>query len=281
MTDEVQATDEVAPEVVQPEAEQVEAPEAADSTEGQEKDQPAEAKGEQPEDEDKVSASKARRERRKAERARERAEAAELERENSRLQREIDRLKGAEKTPPPKIDDFDDHDEFIAALSAHKAGELMDSRRVADLEREAADRAERQKALQQQQMAKAQENWATQVEDAATRYADFEQVVTAPDVSITDSMVQLMQLSDVGADIAYHLGTHKEQAAALARMPVSELAGAMQMLEHFVSSNAPRPRTQSNAPQPISPVKGKATSMKAIEEMSVAEYRAAREAGKI
>lgn len=281
MTDEVQVAEEAAPEVVQTEAEQVTAPEAVESTEGQVETQPAEDKGEQPEPEDKVSASKARRERRRAELARVKEERAQIEAENARLREQIDRLKGAEKTPPPKIEDFDDHDEYVAALSAHKAAELMDQRQVAALESEAEQRAQRQQALQQQQVAEAQQNWAAQVEEAKARYADFDAVVTAPDVPITQDMANLLALSDMGADMAYHLGTNKHQAAQLAQMPAAELVGAMQMLENFVSANAPRPRTQSKAPEPISPVKGKATAMKAIEEMSVAEYRAAREAGKI
>jgi hypothetical protein len=281
MTDEVQAAEEAAPEVVQTEAEQVTAPEAAESTEGQVETQPAEDKGEQPEAEDKISASKARRERRKAQDARIKEERAQVEAENARLREQIDRLKGAEKTPPPKIEDYDDHDEYVAALSAHKAAELMDQRQVAALESEAEQREKRKQALQQQQMMEARQNWAAQVEEAQSRYADFQAVVTAPDVPITKDMADLLALSDVGADMAYHLGTNKQQAAQLAQMPAAELVGAMQMLENFVSANAPRPRTQSKAPEPISPVKGKATAMKAIEEMSVAEYRAAREAGKI
>lgn len=281
MTDEVQVAEEATPEVVQTEAEQVTAPEAAESTEGQVESQPAEDNGEQPEAEDKVSASKARRERRKAERAREKEERARVEAENARLRDQIDRLKGAEQTPPPKIEDYDDHDEYVAALSAHKAAELMDKRQIAALESEAEQRAQHQQALRQQQMVEAQQNWAAQVEEAKDRYADFDAVVKAPDVPITKDMASLLALSDVGADMAYHLGTNKQQAAQLAQMPAAELIGAMQMLENFVSTNAPRPRTQSKAPEPITPVKGKATSLKAVEEMSVAEYRAAREAGKI
>lgn len=277
MTDEVQAAEEAAPEVVQTEVEQTEAPEAADSTEGQVETPPAE--GETPED--KISASKARRERRKAEMARLKAETQEYQAEIARLQGELERRKNAERTPPPQIEDFSDHDEYVAALSAYKAAELMDNRQLAELEREAQERQSKAEELAQRQVQEARENWAAQADEARTRYADFDAVVTAPDVPITENMATLLGMSDVGADVAYYLGTHKEQARALAQMPVPELMGAMRMLEQFVSVQTPRPRTQTQAPDPVKPVKPKATAAKKVEEMSMAEYMAARKAGKI
>lgn len=279
MTDEVKAAEQAAPEVVQSEAEQVTAPEAAESTEGQVENQPAEDKGKEPEAEEKVSASKARRERRKAELNRVKEESAQFEAENARLRAQIDRLKGAEKTPPPRIEDYDDHDEYVAALSAHKAAELMDQRQVAALESEAEQRTQRQQALHQRQMAEAQENWAAQVEEAKGRYADFDAVVTAPDVPITQNMANLLKLSDVGADVAYHLGMNKQQALQIAQMPPAEQAGAMRMLEQFVAVQTPKPRTQTQAPDPVTPVSPKATGHKDPSEMTAGEYRAWREAG--
>ncbi len=281
MTDEVMAAEEAAPEVVQTEVEQAAASEVTESTEGQVQTPPAEDKGEQPGSEDKKSASQARRERRKAEMARLKGELADTEAMVAQLSKQVDLLKGAEKTTPPKIEDFEDHDEYVAALAAHKSAELMDNRRVAELEREAEERKQTQQALHQRQIAEAQANWDAQVEDAQERYADFDSVITAPDVPITQDMADLLKLSDVGADMAYHLGTNKQQAAALAQMPPAELTGAMRMLEQFVSTQAPKPRTQTQAPEPVNPVKGSASAMKAVEDMSLAEYRAAREAGKI
>lgn len=279
MTDEVKAADEAAPEVVQTEVEQAEAPEAVESTQGQVETQPANDEGKKPEPEDKVSASKARRDRRKAENARRKEEVARIEAENAKLRQQIDSLKGASTTPPPKIEDYDDHDEYVAALSAHKAAELIDQRRVAALEREAEQRTEHQKALHQQQMAEAQQNWAAQVDDAKERYTDFAAVVAAPDVPITPDMADLLKMSDVGADVAYHLGMNKQQAAELAQMPAAELVGAMRMLEQFVAVQTPKPRTQTQAPDPITPVTPKATGHKDPSDMTASEYRAWRESG--
>lgn len=279
MTEEAQAAPEAgaAPEAVTPDADQ--ASEATENTEGQTNDQPAEGEG-QPEAEDKASASKARRERRKAEVARVKQEAKEAQDRADRLERELTRLKGAE-TQPPRMEEFQDHDEYLAELSAFKAEQRMTNRQVQELEREAAESKKQTEALHQRQVEEAAQNWAAQADDARTRYADFDAVVTAPDVAITPNMAQLIGLSDNGADVAYHLGMNKDLARELAQLPVPELVGAMRVLERTVKAQTPKPRTTTQAPDPVQPVKPKATAAKKAEEMSMAEYMAARKAGKI
>lgn len=276
MTDEVQAADDAAPEVVAEADEQAKASEATENTEGQdEDDQPAPEES----DDEKTSASKQRRERRKAQLDRLKEEARIAKADKERLAREIERMKGGEKSKPPRREDFDDPDDYIAAKSAHAAAEMLDNRRVSDLEREAAERSESEKRLIAQQRQEAAQNWAAQAEEAREKYADFEAVVTAPDLPVTDEMAFMLGMSDNGADVAYFLGTHKEQARAIAAMPVPEMVGAMRMLEQFVSIQKPRPRTQTRAPEPITPVKPKGTTGKNPEDMTPAEYDKWRAAG--
>jgi hypothetical protein len=280
MTDEVTAAPQEveAPEVVTPEQDQ--ASEATENTEGQDQQegQPAEDEAEA-EAEDK-SASKARRERRKAAKERLRQEAQEAQDRAERAERELARLKGAE-SQPPRIDDFQDHDEYLAELSAYKAEQRMRARELETLEREAETSKNQTQEMQRRQMEAARDNWAAQADEARSRYSDFDAVVQAPDVPITPHMAHLLGMSDNGADVAYYLGTNKEQAAQIASMPPQQLAGAMQMLEHFVSRQTPRPRTTSQAPDPVKPVRPKATATKKVSDMSMAEYAAARKAGKI
>lgn len=279
MTEEAQAAPEAgaAPEAVTPEADQ--ASEATENTQGQIDDQPAEDEG-QPEAEDKASASKARRERRKAEVARVKQEAKEAQERADAAERELARLKGVE-SQPPKLEDFDNHDEYLAELSAYKAEQRMTGRQVQEAERAAEESRKQAQALHQRRLEEAAQNWAAQAEDARTRYADFKEVVGADDLAITPDMAQLITLSDNGADVAYHLGMNKDLARELAQLPVPELVGAMRMLERTVKAQTPKPRTTTNAPDPVQPVRPKATAAKKVEDMSMAEYMAARKAGKI
>lgn len=281
MTDNVQASVSDAPEVVQTEAEQVEAPEAVESTEGQVETQPAEGEapeGDQSEDEGKVSASKARRERHRAALAKAKAEAEQARQEAERLQAEVDRLK-SRKQAPPKREDFKDYDDYLAAKTAHQALDMMGKDRLEDAEREATARQKAAQEAQTRQFEEAKQNWAAQTEEARLRYADFDAVVSAPDLPISQSMTLHIAMSDIGADIAYHLGMNKEQAREIARMSPQEQAGAMRMLERFVSAQKPRPRTQTKAPDPITPVKPKATAGKRPEDMTPEEFDKWRASG--
>ena len=62
-------------------------------------------------------------------------------------------------------------------------------------------------------------------------YADFEQVVFAPDVSINTDMIRLMTPSPLAADIAYYLGTHKMESLAISKMPLIDSARAIDRIE--------------------------------------------------
>ncbi|MFV1627949.1 hypothetical protein [Phaeobacter sp. JH203A] len=279
MTEEAQVAPEAeaAPEAVTPEADQ--ASEATGNTEGQTDGQPAEAEGVEPEAEDKSDRT-TRNQRRKAQMDRVRQEAKEAQDRAARLQAELDRVKGVE-SDRPSPDNFHDHDEYLAELSAYKAEQRMKDRQVKDLEREAEESTRQTQELHQREVEEALGNLAAQFDDARSRYADFDAVARDTTLPINENMAYFMGLSENGADVAYFLGTNRDLAADLARMPAPELAGAMRMLERTVKAQSPRPRTTTTAPDPVNPIRPKATAAKKAEDMSMAEYMAARKAGKI
>lgn len=274
MTDEVQVVEEATPEVVQTEVEQTEAPEAVESTEGQTDDQPAE--GEKPEDE--ISPSKARRERRKAELDRLRqseAEATAKLQEYEQRRAKIEQAASANQ--PPKENDFADYNDYLMAAGAYHAARTWDSRQASEAQEQVSAQKQQVEAIQKQQQQEIAQNWAAQVEEAKGKYTDFEQVAySAP---ISDDVAQMIAASDSGADVAYYLGTHRQEAEHISRLPPLEKARALGAIEARLSF-AP-PVTQTAAPEPITPIKGKATAAKDPAKMSMAEYMAARKAGKI
>ena len=279
MTEEAQVAPEAeaAPEAVTPEADQ--ASEATGNTEGQTEGQPAEVEGAEPEPEDKSDRT-TRNQRRKAQMDRVKQEAKEAQDRAAKLQAELDRVRGVESNRP-NAEDFQDHDEYLAELSAYKAEQRLKDRQVKDLERETEESTKQTQALHQKQVEEAFGNLAAQFDDARTRYADFDAVARDNSVPISQDMAYFMGLSDNGADVAYYLGSNKELAADLAAMPAPELAGAMRMLERTVKAQTPKPRTTTTAPDPVTPIRPKATAAKKAEDMSMAEYMAARKAGKI
>lgn len=255
-----EAGEEVTPEVNEAEADQTE----------------SEQEGE--ESPEQKSRSQERRERRKAEMDRLRQSEAEAA---QRLRDAEDRLRKvreqAQKLPEPKEADFVNFESYQAALAAHYSVKALDGRQVEEALAEAKARKDAMDQVRTQQKREAVQNLQVQMEEARTRYADFDQIVKNPDVPITERMVDMFASSDVAADIAYRLASDRTLAAEIAQMSDIDMARAIGRLEATVS--APKPRTQSSAPEPITPVRPTASPVKDPDKMTPAEYRAWREKG--
>lgn len=276
MVDEVQVSDADAPEVVETEAEQVEAVEEPEETEGQSEDvTPAEDEGDEPEAKEKLT----RHQRRKAQMEQLRADKQAAE---AKLNEKRERLAKAEEAAqgltPPKEADFQDYQEYLVALGGWTARQEWGKQSAAEIQREADEAQQQIEKIHQQSAAEARQNWADQADEGRRIYKDFDAVVSAPDLPITDSMAAIIAASDVGADVAYYLGTNKAYAQQVSRMSPIEQAVALGRLEATVSK--PKPRTQSQAPDPIAPVRPKATGVqKDPSKMSMAEYAKWRKGG--
>lgn len=246
--------------------------EATESTEGQDDDQPAS------DEEEQVSPAKARRERRKAEVQRLKESEAQAQKELAETRAKLDRLQQiAQESQPPKQEDFANYDDYLAAKTAHSSLVALDDRQKRELEREAARQTKAIEDISEKEQQEMARNWADQTDDARRKYTDFDAVVTAPDLSITAPMARVIASSELGADIAYHLGTNKAEAARIAQMSDLEMARNMGAIEARLSM--PKVRTQSTAPDPVTPVRPKATATKDPSKMTPKEYRAWRENG--
>lgn len=275
MNDEEVAGDDLAPEVVQSEVKQAEAAEAPDSTEGQDNIQPAEGDDELPEDEE-VSKSKQRRERRKAEMQRLRDAEQQAKRDAQEAQKRLDAIReAAQSQQPPKETDFADYNDYVIAAAAYQTAAQLDQREIKSLEREAEARRQAAEQATRQTQQEQLESWNTQIEDARGRYQDFDQVALSDNVPITPQMARVIASSDRGADVAYYLGTHKQEAAKIAQIadPL-DMARALGFIEARL--NLPKPRTQTAAPDPLTPVRPKASAQKDPSKMTMEEWKAWR-----
>ena len=274
MTEDIQ---EVAPETEATEVEQetetpvteaeAEAPEAEDAPPKQE------AEKEQP---DEGNAPKSRHQRRKEQMDRLRNENDELSEKLKATRERLKRIEeAAQGAAPPKQDDFETYEEFQAALSAHHAMRMMDDRQRKDVEREMEAQQREIERVQRQQHEEIAQNWAAQAADAKTRYADFEQVAfSAP---ISDQVAQMVASMDAGADVAYHLGLNPAEAARISRLPPVEAAMELGRIEARV--NAPKPKTVTQAPDPVSTVRSNGAIDKDPDKMTPEEYDRWRESG--
>jgi hypothetical protein len=242
--------------------------------------QETEVEGESQETTDDEPKRKSRHQRRKEQIERYRQE-AEAEREKSR-DLEV-RLAEAQKLQteavPPKEADFGSYEEYQAALSGFHAMKQMDGREAQRLEREHAAQKEAYERAETQRQHELQQSWVSQAEEAKERYADFDAVISNPTVPIPQHVADTLLHMDAGADVAYHLGTNVDVAAQIAQLP--PVLAAMELGKIEATLSRPSPQKITTAPDPITPVRAKSTTPKSADNMSMAEYEAARKAGKI
>lgn len=254
------------------------ASEATENTEGLPPEAPAEAELEakakaEAEEAERRTRNDRRREakeilQRKAQEAQERAQEAE---------RQAKALQDAMKSRPlPKPEAFASFEEYQAELAARRTLGVLRSEQADELLRTA--QAERQR-IEEVRRAEAQEDarvWATQAQEARSRYPDFDKVAMQ-DAPITKPLADVIVQSDLAADVAYWLGKNPDECQRIAALPPMQMARAVGNIEARLS--APKPPPVTAAPDPIAPVKGRATPAKDPATMSAAEYRAWREAG--
>jgi len=274
MTDDQTPALEAGDEVVA-EAEQVE---AQDQTEGQDESQPAEDDADAAEAEEKTKSAE-RRERRKAAQEQLKASEAEANQRAKAAHEQLERVRqAAQGLKKPTQAEYPDYDEYQAALYSHASLTALDGRELQKLEAEAKESIARVKEVEQRKSQEVAQNWEAQMAEARTRYPDFEQVALNDSVPITAEIAQFIAESDVGIEIAYAMGKDHSIASKMHGLSPVEMARAIGRLEAQIS--APKPKTTSTAPEPINPVKGKATaSRKAPGDMNPAEYRAWIDAG--
>lgn len=248
--------------------------EATENTEGQE-DQPAE--GQKPEDTpDDKSESAKRRERRKAHEQRLLSEKEQAEREAEGIRKRLDRLKSAYAgETAPKEADFTDPIEYAAASALFKQRQSDIKRESDATEAQATEFDEKAASLEKERQAQLIEALEDQKAEARSRYTDFDAVFNA--AHIPQSVAGVLIESEQAAEVAYHLGKHPALARQIAQLPPLAMAREIGRIEAVISR--PAPKTQSSAPEPITPVNPKGTASKDPEKMSAAEWRAFREAG--
>lgn len=155
-------------------------------------------------------------------------------------------VKSLNRTTPqvePKRETFVDDEAYTKAQLEYMADQRAEQKlREREVQREAERR---------------QEAFLEKAEKASERYPDFQQVVSNPNLPINDAMAEFIAESDLGADIAYHLGQNPMKAAALAQMSPVKAARELAKLETELA-NAPKAKP-TKAPDPISPVGSRPT----------------------
>jgi len=186
-----------------------------------------------------------------------------LAREQRKWEREQSQRSQPPAAPvvPPSADQFGSVEEYADALATQKAQELVARQR------------------EQQEQSTIIEAYHDKEEEVRGKYDDFEQVAYNPNLPITTVMAQTIQASDIGPEVAYHLGSNPKEAERISRLTPIMQAKEIGKLEAKLMADPPVKRT-TNAPAPISPVSGKGSSSptydttdpRSVKSMSTSEW---------
>lgn len=182
--------------------------------------------------------------------------------------------------PRPKRHDFDDPDTYEDALvtwTAKTAAKVTQ----AQIEKQQKDReAEESNAKTGRELKKRADAWEKSRTAALEQYPDYEEVAESPDLSITQTMafaiVEENLESGKGYEIAYHLGTHPEEAAKIAALPPQQQPLAIGRLAERLAA---KPARVSKAPDPPRPLGSRVRAgEKSANEETMDEYAKRRNA---
>lgn len=170
-----------------------------------------------------------------------------------------------EEPDPAKYENYTDYLRDLTRYTASQA--------VAKTSKKAEEQQQQQTA--QQRAATVQANLNKRMAAASEKYDDFEDVVMSDDLPISPAMAEIIAESDLGGELAYHLGKNKAEAARIAALSPLAAARAMGLIEAKLAA-APAPEV-SKAPEPPTPVGNRSAVSKDPDKMSVEEWREWRE----
>lgn len=150
-------------------------------------------------------------------------------------------------TEKPHPDNFATYELFLEALTDYKVAE-----------RDAVRVKEQEAAKQQEADNNRVKTYAEKANKAREVYTDFDEVVDQ-DLPVSRAMIEVITESELGADIAYYLGKHPQDAIRIAALSPLAAAREIGKIEAKLTPAEKTIETPSKAPKPVSPVKGNAT----------------------
>jgi hypothetical protein len=163
----------------------------------------------------------------------------------------------------PKIDNFDSLEDFQEALTDWK----LDQRESAKVQVEKQRESQRQAEQARQR-----------IEQARSKYEDFDEVALDPSLRVSQAMYDVMLESDTGADVLYFLGNNPTEAERIAKLSPASAAREIGKIEAKLEAKPKAEPKVTKAPPPVKPLAGRAApSFDPETTTSQSEYRKWRE----
>lgn len=167
----------------------------------------------------------------------------------------------------PSENDFETHATYVKALTKWTANQAVEEFKV----------SQRKEAVTTRQQTVQQEFRGRQ-EAFKAATPDFDEVVSAADVQVSNAVITEIVESENGPQLQYYLAKNPDEAERLSKLAPLALAREVGKIESRFSSSQQKTAVKTTAaPPPPNPTgKSSATSTKDPGEMNPAEYRAWR-----
>ena len=197
--------------------------------------------------------------------------AEEAERKLAELQQKPPDSPGSSTGKEPQIEDFETWEAYEAAKDAWDNAELTKKpvEKPSQNKPEAAKKPHASPELQA-----AVDDMAASFDAARGAHPDFDTVIQAKDLQISESLAILMADADNPGEVAYWLGNHKEDASRISGLSPLKQAKELEKIEAEIKTNAAPPAKRiSNAPPPINPLDGNVSDQQGYHPaMTQAEF---------
>lgn len=176
----------------------------------------------------------------------------------------------SEPTAEPKLEDYSSYEEFVDARADFRAEQKVN-------EKFEAWKAEQSQATEVQTQAEQRQAFDNRAQTFAESHPDFDEVARNPNLPVTPGMAELLNVSEKGPELLYHLGQNPGEAARLASLPQGQAAMELGRIEAQLS--VLQPNTQTSAPPVIEPLTdGQGSKTKDPDEMTTSEWQEWRNA---
>lgn len=169
----------------------------------------------------------------------------------------------------PKLDQYDNIEEYVAA----KAGWVADKKINETLTAREKAYAENNARAEEDMV---EERWQKRVMTAQSEMSDYDDVVGSSDISFREpAVINAIKQSDVGTKIAYYLASNPDVAdeiAGLRGIAAIRAIGRLEAKLEVTKSNT------TKTPAPITPIGQKASVTKSPDKMTDAEFAKWRKA---
>jgi len=171
---------------------------------------------------------------------------------------------------PPKVDQFEVYDDYLVAKAKYEIRQEM------KVDRETEERTRTQSTEKE-----AHQKFMERMEAASEADPELLEDFKDPTLPVSPAMATVIRDSDIAPVLVRHLVDNRKEAARIAKLGPLAAARELGKIEAKLSAPPPKvekPKTVSQAPEPITTVDTKGKGVVELEDLEIGEFMKRRNA---